>query len=229
MNITILDINIDVIKKDIKNARLTAYPPYWDIKFFVPQNISDDIIKTFLLSKITWIKKQIKNFSVQHRQSTREYVDWESHYFLWKRYIMKVEKSNQNSINIKNNKYIILSTKDSENAIKKQKILEKWYKKNLENILEDIFKNYSNITWLQHQEFRIKKMKTKRWTCNIEAKRIWINLELAKKEKIYIEYVVLHELIHLIERHHNKNFKAYMDKYMPNWRYIRKALQESMI
>jgi predicted metal-dependent hydrolase len=113
--------------------------------------------------------------------------------------------------------------------IKGKKILDEWYRKKLTEIIHTVIAQYEELMKVNVVEFAIKKMKTKWGTCNIEAKRIWLNLELAKKPKECIEYVVVHEMMHLIERHHNEKFVAYLSKFFPRWEFYREMLNESQL
>lgn len=224
--ITINDINVEIFKKNIKNIHLWVYPPYWRVRVATPSHTDDEVIRLLIISKLTWIKKQIKKFLSQERETTREFLNWESHYFLWKRYLLRIHKSDKLKVELKNKKYIDLYVKDPDSVTQKMNLLDKWYRSELKKNLDEITPRLVEMTWVDLAEYRIRNMKTRWWSCNIQNKRIWLNLELIKKDKKHIEYVVLHELVHLLERKHNDNFKAYMDKFMPNWREIREDMKK---
>jgi len=227
--ITVNDINVEIFKKNIKNIHLWVYPPHWRVRVATPSNTDDEVIRLLIVWKLTWIKKQIKKFLSQERETPREFINWESHYFLWKRYLLRVNKSNKWRVEIKNKKYIDLYTRDIESVSQKKNLMDKWYREELKKISKELIFKWKNKTWAQLNEFRIRNMKTRWGSCNIEAWRIWLNLELVKKDIAHIDYVILHELIHTFERKHNDNFKAYMDKYMPNWRDIREDMKKGVL
>lgn len=226
MDLSIGNINIEVIKKNIKNLHLAVYPPDGRVRIAAPEKMKDDVIRVFAVSKISWIKKQQKKLLAQPRQNKREFVSGESHYFKGIRYLLNVEVSNNNSISIRNKKYIDLMVKDISDYEKKEKLMKEWYRKELKKEIPEIIEKWAEITGIEINEYKIKIMKTKWGTCNPKDKRIWLNLELAKKNKRCLEYVVLHEMIHILERTHNEKFQYYMNKYMPNWKEIREELNE---
>lgn len=227
--IQISDINVEIFKKDIKNIHLWVYPPFWRVRVASPLDTDDEVIRLLIVSKLTWIKKQIKKFISQERETKREYVNWESHFYLWKRYLLRVKKWNKWKVEIKNKKYIDLYVKDINSFKQKENTMKKWYRKELKYICEDLTQKWVKTTGADLSEMKIRVMKTKWGSCNIEEKRIWLNLELIKKDKKHIEYVILHELVHLFERKHNDNFKEYMNRFMPNWREIKEDMNAGVL
>lgn len=224
--ITVNNINVEVFKKNIKNIHLWVYPPHWRLRVATPSHTDDEVIRLLLIWKLTWIKKQIKKFLSQDRETPREFINWESHYFLWKRYLLRLNKANKWRVEIKSKKYIDLYVRDIESLPQKKNLMDKWYREELKKISDELVTKWKEKTWTPLNEFRIRNMKTRWGSCNIEAKRVWLNLELIKKDIKHIDYVILHEIIHIFERMHNDNFKAYMDKYMPNWREVREDMQK---
>lgn len=221
---------IDVVRKNIKNIHLWVYPPYGNIRIACPHHIEDEALRLMVISKLSWIKKQVKNFLSQDRQTPREYVSGESHYYLWQRYLLNIiEDKKKRWVKIRNKKYIDLYAPIWSTLEKRKKILDSWMRKQLKKKTEKILLDLKEKTWLEVNDYKIRVMKTKWWSCNIEAKRILINFELIKKNKKHLEYIILHELIHLLERHHNDNFRFYLDKYMPNWKEIKRSLNESIL
>lgn len=230
--INVSDISVEVIKKDIKNLHLWVYPPHGNVRVASPHHIDDEAIRLLVVWKLTWIKKQIKSFVAQRRETVREYVSWESHYYFWKRYLLNVIELDSHSkikVKIRNKKYIDLYVKKNSSTEQRKKIMDKWLRSKLKSQCEKSLKVWKEITGLEINEFKIRVMKTKWWSCNIEAKKILINFELVKKDKKHLEYIILHELIHLIERNHNDNFKFHLDKYLPNWRIYRQNLNDSIL
>lgn len=225
----ISDIDVLVYKKDIKNFHLNVLPPDGKVRVSVPKTVSDDSVRLFVIKKYHWIKKQIKLFQQQERQSKREYVSGESHYFKGRRYILKINYANRPKIEIKNKKYIYFYVPEHYTVQQRQNYYEKWLRKELKKELEIFLQKWEKIIKVKVNQVRIKKMKTKWGSCNPDAKRIWINLELIKKPNEYLEYVVVHELVHLLEREHSRRFKQIMDKYLPKWEIYKKRLNEFIL
>lgn len=221
----ISNLPVDIVRKDIKNLHVWVYPPLWRVRVAVPHHIDDEYIRLLVVSKLSWIKKHQTNFQLQLRETQREYISGESHYYFGERYLLKInELQTHPKVTIKNKKYIELTIKPHTTIKQKENALKKWYRSQLSQKIPDLISKWSTIMWVQPKEWRIKQMKTKRWTCNISAKRIRLNLELAKKSEQCLEYVVVHEMTHLLERHHNQKFVKYMDSFLPKWRYYKKLL-----
>jgi len=225
--ITIDNIDVEVISKKIKNIHLSVHPPDGRVRLAVPEKLNAEAIKLFVISKLSWIKKQRTKYKIQERQSVREFVSGESHYFLGTRYLLNViETSGKQRVELRNKKYIDLYVRPNSSAKKREKIMMEWYRKYLKSIIPDYIKKWEKIIGVSVDFWGVKLMKTKWGTCNPDDKRIWINLELAKKNPRCLEYIIVHEMVHLLERHHNDKFIAYMDRFLPNWRSIRSELNE---
>lgn len=223
-HIEIGDILIDVEQKDIKNIHLSVYPPKGRVHISAPKRMDLDTVRVFAISKLRWIRKQQENFIKQERETQREYLTRESHHFLGKRYLLKVtERDSINTIVLKKNE-IQMYVRPETSAEKRKEIIDEWYRSELKKLVPNIISKWETKIGVHCDEFGIKKMRTKWGTCNIEAKRIWLNLELAKKPIECVEYIVVHELIHLIERRHNEHFKSLMEEFMPKWRFYREEL-----
>lgn len=218
------NINIDVEQKDIKNIHLSVYPPDGRVRIAAPVKMDLDTIRVFAISKLDWIKKQRESLQGQERETPREYINQESHYFLGKRYLLKVKEHNA-APNVEiDHKYIHLHIRPNTSPEKRKEIVEEWYRAQLKRIVPKLIAKWEKKIGVESNEFGIKKMRTKWGTCNTEAKRIWLNLELAKKPKDCLEYIIVHELVHLLERSHNARFVLFMDKFMPKWRFHRDEL-----
>jgi len=197
---------------------LSVLPPDGKVRVSVPKDICDEAIQLFVISKIGWIRRQIEEFNNQLRQTDREYVSGESHYVWGQRYRMEVRYTQGNSkIEIKGNKLIF--TVRPESTIKqRESTMNEWYRKQLKSKMPDLFTKWEEKIGVHAKEVYVKIMLTKWGTCNVDAKRIWINLQLAKKPPQCLEYVIVHELVHLLEKSHNSRFTQYMDKFMPDWK-----------
>lgn len=221
----IANVQIDVVRKDIKNMHLAVYPPLGRIRLAVPQNTDEEVLRLFAISKLGWIKKHVKNFQEQARQTKREYISGESHFFQGKRYILEVKHHDGfGKVSISGTKKINLKIAKGTTVEDRARIMREWYRKQLKLQIPSLIEKWEKIIGVKINDWGVRQMKTKWGSCNTDAKRIWLNLELAKKPPICLEYIVVHELIHLLERNHNDKFIAYLDKFMPKWRMYRDEL-----
>lgn len=229
--LTINDIEIQVIKKNIKNIHLSVHPPNGEVRISAPKKMTNEAIRIFALSKISWIKKHQSKFENQERIPELEYISGESHYYFGQLYILNViyQSSNRAKVEIRNKNYIDLYVKEGTNKEKRGDIIKEWYRKELKYIIPSMIEKWEKIMGLIVEEWGVKQMKTRWGTCNPRAKRIWLNLELAKKPLHVLEYIIVHEMAHLIERGHGDKFKAIMDKYYPNWTDVKKELNGLII
>lgn len=224
--IKVSQIPVEVVRKNIKNIHLGVYPPEGKVRISVPTHITDDNIRLAIVSRLSWIKKQQQEFQKQPRQTAREYVNGESHYFKGKRYILDVvEKRGKHSVQLKNNAKMLLTVTPDTSFSNKKKVIYEWYRDALKDDIRKLLEKWEPIIGKTPQSWGVKKMRTKWGSCNIGDRRIWINLELAKKSPECLEYILVHELVHLYERHHNDNFLQLMDKYLPTWRKSRDILK----
>ncbi len=225
--ITISNIKIDVVRKDIKNIHLAVYPPTGRVRIAAPLRINDDAIRLFAISKLGWIRRHQRKFEGQERISPREYKNRESHYYQGKRYLLNIiEDDEPPKVVLKNKTYIDLYVRPQTSADKRHEIMNEWYRVQLKKQIPELIEKWEKKLNVKVGEWQVKLMKTKWGSCNIEKKRIWINLELAKKPINCLEYIVVHEIVHLIERHHNDKFLYYMDKYLPDWKQIKTELNK---
>jgi predicted metal-dependent hydrolase len=218
------DIVIDVEQKDIKNIHLSVYPPNGKVRISAPERMDLDTIRVFAIAKLKWIKKQREVFARQERETPREYLPRESHYFLGERYLLKIVEQYSSPRIVLKKKEIQMIARPDTTQEKKKEFLDEWYRSELKRIVPPIIEKWETKIGVKSTEYGIKKMRTKWGTCNPVAKRIWLNLELAKKPIECIEYIVVHELVHLKERSHKERFVTLMDEYMPKWRFFRDEL-----
>ncbi|HBL77390.1 MAG: metal-dependent hydrolase [Bacteroidetes bacterium GWF2_42_66] len=219
------NLSVDVVRKDIKNMHLAVYPPTGRVRIAAPLNVNDEAVRLFAISKIAWIRKHQRNFVAQDRQSPREYKQRESHYFQGKRFLLRVtEHEAPAKVELKTKTYIDLFVRPNSTLEQKQIVINDWYRAELKKLIPDLIDKWENKVGVKVSHWQVKQMKTKWGTCNIEEKRIWINLELAKKPLHCLEYIIVHEMLHLIERHHNDRFMALMDKYIPQWKFYKEEL-----
>lgn len=225
--IEIANISVEVVKKEIKNIHLAVYPPYGRVRLAAPENVNDETLRLFTISKLPWIKKQQRKFAGQEREPERRYVQRESHYFLGKRYVLRViETDKQPKVVVRSKTYIDLHVKPDSTKEQREHMMIEWYRSELKKLIPEMIARWEKKIGVQAEEWGVKQMKTKWGTCNIQKKRILVNLELAKKPVHCLEYIIAHELVHLLERLHNERFLAYMDKFVPRWKYYRDELNK---
>lgn len=229
MNLIILNnIEIQVTKKKIKNLHLSVMPPNGSVKISAPIEVSDDAIIAFASSRLGWIKAQIATFENHERESKREYVSGESFYLFGRRYLLNVIHTNKNKMEIQNDR-IILGLKKNTTNDQKINFVTNWYRNELRKELKKLLEIWQTRTMLIPESWQIKDMKTKWGSCTKNKGKLWFNLQLAKKPIDCIEYVVLHELIHLKVEKHNNEFKNLMQQYMPNWQERKSTLNNFIL
>lgn len=215
--IQLKDLEIAIARKKIKNMYLKVHPPKGEVLISAPDHVSIETIRGFVITKLPWIKKQQQKITSQRREIPRDYIDRESHYFWGERYLMKVIEGKKTNVQIQH-KTLILEVPDNTSAIEKEKIMAQWYRQQLKQAIPKLISKWEKIMGVKINKFFVQQMKTKWGSCNVTASNIRLNTELAKKPKICLEYVVVHEMTHLLEPSHNHKFKALMDKFMPQWR-----------
>jgi len=218
------DIDVDVLHKDIKNIHLSVYPPTGAVRISAPLRMDLDTIRVFALSKLEWIRKQQKKLQEQERETPREYLDRESHYLWGKRYLLKVvEKDSVPSVNLKHSE-MVLQVRPGADADKRGTALNEWYRSQLKEAISPLALKWEKKLDVVAARTIVQKMKTKWGGCNPESGIIRLNLELAKKPPECLEYIIVHELLHLIEPTHNGRFIALADKHLPKWKFYREEL-----
>jgi predicted metal-dependent hydrolase len=222
--ITVKGLSVQVVRKGIKNLHLGVYPPNGRVRVAVPLKVNDAAVRLALVGKLGWIKRQRVKFETQPRQSKREIVSGESHYFLGRRYRLSVIPQDGAPKVLIRKKFIELHVRRGTNVRQRERVLRRWYRQQLKEMIPPLVEKWQEILGVRLDEWGIKKMKTRWGTCNPDARRIWLNLELAKKPSQCLEYILVHELTHLAERHHNDRFVSMMNRHLPNWRQNRQVL-----
>ena len=218
------DISVEVIKKDIRNVHLSVYPPAGRVRISAPLRMNKDTIRVFAIAKLGWIKKQQKKLREQERESEREYLNRESHYVSGKRYLLRVvEKEAPPCVQIKHS-VLVLSVRPGATEAKKKEVLERWYREQIREITPRLIAKWERIIGVKVQKFYVRRMKTKWGSCSESAGTIRLNSELAKKPRECLEYIVVHEMVHLLERTHNQRFMSLMEQFMPRWKSHRDLL-----
>ena len=220
--------SIEVVRKDIKNLHVGVYPPNGRVRVAAPLRLDDEALRMAVISRLGWIRQKQSEFERQDRQSQREFVTGESHFFEGRRYLLDVvEDERPPLVCLLNRKTIALRIQPGTSRDSREEILYRWYRQQLRNRLPALVKKWEPRVGQQVSEVRIKKMKTRWGTCNSDASRIWLNLELIKKPPSCLEYIMVHEMAHLVEGSHNSRFHDFMDSLMPQWSVCRDQLNQS--
>jgi len=218
------NINVDVVLKNIKNVHLSVLPPLGKVRISAPNRMEIETIRMFAISKLGWIKKHQVKMLKQKREGSKSYSSRESHYFLGKRYLLKVVESDHKTSVLINHSNIILNVRPNFSIEQRQILLQEFYRKQLKEISLKMIRNWEKKMNVKVADVGVRKMKTRWGSCNQKLKKIHLNLELAKKPLQCLEYIIVHEMTHLLERKHNEKFIAYMNKFLPNWKSCKEEL-----
>lgn len=193
-----------------------------------PLLLDDEAVRLAVVSKLSWIRRHQKAFAEQPRQSQREMVTGESHYFMGRRYRLNIlERAGPNRVSLNGNSELRMHVRPGADRDKRDQVLTEWYRQQLKGLLPDLIDEWQPVVDVQVAAWGVKKMKTRWGSCNIRDRRVWLNLELAKKPPHCLEYVLVHEMVHLLQRCHDEHFKALMDQFMPQWRLYRDELNQT--
>jgi predicted metal-dependent hydrolase len=222
--LTLGEIEVDVVLRDIKNVHLSVYPPSGRVRVSAPERMSLNAIRVFAISKLGWIKQQQQKLRAQERETPREYVDRESHYVWGRRYLLKViEEHSAPRVELKHSKMVV-RVGPGRNDDVKQAAVARWYREQIKAAIPDLTARWEPRIGMKVERIFVQKMKTKWGSCNPDTRSIRLNTDLAKKPRECLEYIVVHEMVHLLERTHNARFVAMMDRLMPQWRVFREQL-----
>jgi predicted metal-dependent hydrolase len=223
--ITVGGLRVDVVRKKIKNLHLGVYPPQGRVRVAVPLGVSDDAVRLAVVNRLAWIKRQRSKFDAQPRQTARNYVSGETHFFLGQRYRLNViDGERAGRVTIRNSRKIDLSVRAGSDRTIRERVILKWYRQELRDRASPLIERWAAKMKVPAPAWGIKRMKTKWGSCNIEARRIWLNLELIKKPPQCLEYIIVHEFAHFFERRHSDRFVELMDSVLPPWRTVRDEL-----
>lgn len=218
-------IEFELLRKPIKHMRISVLPPAGLVQVIAPDSFTETAIRLAFIARIPWIKKQQHAILQQARQSERQWVSGECHYLWGRAYRLEViEHSGKHQVRFGKGNFLQLRVRANTTVPNKAKVVQAFYRQQLAEEVPKLLEKWLPRMDVELQDWRIKQMKTKWGSCNIEAKRLWLNLELAKKPPTCLEYVLVHELVHLLERKHNVRFMNYMDQFLPDWRERRELL-----
>jgi len=218
------EITAEVVLKEIKNIHLSVYPPDGRVRISAPSWMSLDSIRVFAISKLGWIKAQRKKVQEQERETPREYVDRESHHVWGKRYLMRVLEDNAPPSVELEHSWMILRVRPGATREKNHEIMESWYREQIREAAPLLIAKWETMLGVKVERLFVRRMKTRWGSCNPRSRGIRLNTDLAKKPRECLEYIIVHEMMHLLEPTHNAHFVALMDRFMPSWQLYRDQL-----
>jgi predicted metal-dependent hydrolase len=221
------DLEVEVVRKDIRNVHLSVLPPAGKVRISAPEHIKSDTLRVYVVSRLQWIRKQQEKMRGQERETPRDYVERESHYLWGKRYLLKIVEKDEPPKVERTHRQIILQVRPGATHEKREEVLAGWYRDRLREAVPPLIARWEPMLRVKVGKFFIQHMKTKWGGCNPQRGTIRLNSELAKKPPECLEYLVVHEMVHLLEPTHNDRFVGLMDRFMPNWR-NRKNLLNSL-
>jgi len=220
------DLDVEVVRKAIKNLHVAVYPPDGHVRVAAPEYLDDAAVRLAVIDKLAWIRRQRRALRSQPRQSRREMVNGESHYVWGIRYRLQVEEraDARPDVHLTKRNTLLLVVGPNADRDSREKVLTDWHRQQLRMAAEPRIRDWAEQLDVEVRDWRIRKMRTKWGSCNPEAGRVWINVELAKKGPQCLNYIILHELLHLVERQHSARFEKLLDVAMPEWRTHREEL-----
>jgi predicted metal-dependent hydrolase len=217
-------MRVDVVHKDIKNLHLSVLPPQGRVRIAAPLHMKLDTIRVFVISRLAWIRSQQNKMQVQERETPRQYLSRESHYVWGKRYLLqKVEKDEAPTIALKRSR-LVMQVRPEASETRCQGLLDAWYREQIRTTVPGLVAKWEPVMGVRVGRVFVQRMKTKWGSCNPSSRAIRLNTDLAKKPPECLEYIVVHEMAHLLEPTHNARFISLMDLFMPQWQHVRATL-----
>jgi predicted metal-dependent hydrolase len=222
--LTVRGIGIDVVYKDIKNLHIGVYPPMGRVRVAAPNRFDDEQVRLAVIQRLPWIRKQREQLQTAERQSEREMVSGETHYVWGRRHRLRlIERPGRAHLEVDGDR-LLLYAPEGTTEERRRELLELWYREQLRRAIPDVIAKWEPVIGTAVPRWTIRRMKTKWGSCNRESRHIWFNIELAKKHPESLEYIVVHEMTHYLERGHGERFTTLMDRFMPDWRARRDRL-----
>ena len=218
------DVAVDVLRKDIKNVHLSVHPPTGRVRISAPARMSLDTIRLFAITKLGWIKRHQRTIREQDRESPRDYIERESHYVWGRRYLLTVVEAHAPASVALSQSRIALRIRPGTSPARRHIIMDDWYRDQLRHAAPELIQKWQKLIGVTVDRFFVQRMKTRWGSCNVHTRTIRLNTDLAKKPRECLEYLVVHELIHLLEPTHNARFVALMEAFLPQWKSLRDAL-----
>lgn len=215
---------VEIVRKPIKNLHLGVYPPDGHVRVSAPEAITDTALRVAVIDRMAWIRRQQMRFREQARESPREYISGETHFYLGRRYRLSVVETRGHARIRLAGRRMELHCRPGSSSQRRAEVLYQWYRARLRDLLAPLVESWAERLGVEVADWRLKRMKTKWGACNAARGRLWFNVELAKKPQPCIEYIVVHELAHLVSRHHGRPFVSLMDQHLPKWQSLRREL-----
>lgn len=221
-------VAVEVVRKEIRNLHLAVYPPDGRVRIAVPRRVDDDAARLAVVDRLGWIRRQQAAFARQPRQSAREMVAGESHY-VWgrRRRLTVLPHAGASRVVVRGASALDLYVRPDADPAQREAALTAWYRSEIKGRVPDLVAAWEPVLGVSVANWGVRRMRTRWGTCNAAACRIWLNLELAKKPPECLEYIVVHEMTHILERHHNDRFRDLMDDFLPSWRIARDTLNRA--
>jgi len=217
-------VSIEVVRKDIRNVHLSVLPPMGRVRIAAPRHLSSDAIRAFAIGKLGWIRRQQTKLQVQERETPREYLDRETHYVWGRRCLLRVvEEDAPPSVEWRQHR-LLLSVRPNTTLERRAAIVEAWYRKELRTAAVVLAERWQRRIGVRMSGLFVQRMKTRWGGCNAATRTVRLNTDLAKKPRECLEYILVHELAHLIEPTHDSRFTTLMDIHLPSWRSVRQTL-----
>ena len=218
------DMRIEVLRKDIKNLHLSVLPPHGRVRVAAPRQMNLDTIRVFVISKLEWIRRQQRKMDAQQREAPREYLDRESHYVWGRRYLLKrIEEEAAPSVELRHSR-LVLQVRPGTDEARSREILEVWYREQVRLAVPSLIAKWEPVMGVKVGRVFVQRMKTRWGSCNPESQSIRLNTDLAKKPPECLEYIMVHEMAHLLEPTHNPRFRSLMNLFMPQSQHLKDEL-----
>lgn len=218
------DMRIEVLRKDIKNLHLSVLPPHGRVRVAAPRQMNLDTIRVFVISKLEWIRRQQRKMDAQEREAPREYLDRESHYVWGRRYLLKrIEEEAAPSVELRHSR-LVLQVRPGTDEARSREILEVWYREQIRVAVPSLIAKWEPVMGVKVGRVFVQRMKTRWGSCNPESQSIRLNTDLAKKPPECLEYIMVHEMAHLLEPTHNPRFRSLMNLFMPQSQLLKDEL-----
>lgn len=215
---------VEVVYKDIKHVHLSVYPPTGTVRITAPRRTNIQTLRAFAISKLGWIREQQKKLQAQDRQPPREYLDRESHYLWGRRYLLNLVEADAAPKVTRKHGCIILQIRPGADLETREAVMNQWYREQIRAMAPGIIAKWEPVMGVKVSRYFVQRMKTRWGSCNPDAATIRLNSELAKKPRECLEYIIVHEMVHLLERNHTERFRTLMDQFLPHWQHSRKRL-----
>jgi predicted metal-dependent hydrolase len=228
--IQVSGIAVDIERKAIKNLHLGVYPPQGRVRVAAPLTVDNEAVRLAVIGKLAWIRRQQAQFKAQPRESRREMVSGESHYVFGQRLRLRVVEVDANPlVQLAGKTMIRLQVRPGSTRDQREVVLHSWYRSQLKAVIPGLIAKWQPVLGVVPSAWGVKRMKTKWGSCNPETGRIWLNLELARKPIQCVEYILVHELAHLVERRHDDRFRRLLDRLLPGWEHTRAELNRGLL